>query len=516
LFVIAAVTGVPVAAASRPAPVSLLDLRPSFVKARDLVRRNRTVLRPGLFLVGKRYRGLNVPSSCRIGFDLDGVFESFEVTVGVLDGGREPIRFRLLGDGQVLAATPPLFPGAEPVRLRVDLSRVLLLELESEVDAGNVRGNSRGGFVDGLLQPAEGKDLKPFRIVQESFDEADYPYAFRKRVNEAIDAAARHLLAMQGDDGAWRGQHPLGTTALMTLACLKAGIPRDHPAMRRAFEHMAGQPLDHTYSVSILLMALEARWFPGGASPKEALEAISEADRAWIRRCAEWLVEQQGDDAVPVWRYPRGVYDLSNTQYALFGLSAANRCGVATGRVWLPALKFLLEAQESGADAPQVDVSYYVRDGRYLRRVHERARPRGFGYVLQQPATGSMTTAGICSLVLCQQALERNAAFRRGYSRRTRDAIRDGLAWLEEYYEIEENPFRARAWWTYYLFNLERTGVLLDLRYIGVRDWYEEGAERLMAEQDRSGRIGENTLDTAFALLFLKRATVPAKTNPLR
>ena len=501
------------AAGPRPAPIPLLDLKPAFVKGRDIVRRNRTVTRAGLYLSGERYRGLNVPSQCRLGFDLDGVFESFEVGVGVLDGGRGPIRFRVLGDGQVLAATPPLFPGAEPLRLRVDLTRVLLLELETEGDAA---GSSRGAFVDGTLQPAEGKDLKPFRVVQESFDERDYPYAFRKRVNAAIDAAARHLLSHQDEDGGWRGHHPLGTTALMTLACLKAGISRDHPGMMRAFERMAREPLDHTYSVAVLLMALEARWFPGGATPKEALEVIPEDDRAWIRRCAEWLAEQQGDAATPVWRYPRGVYDLSNTQYALFGLSAANRCGVATGRVWLPALKFLLEAQESGDDAPQVDVSYYVRDGRYLRRVHERARPRGFGYVLNNPATGSMTTAGICSLVLCQQALDRNGAFRRGYSRRTREAIRDALAWLEEYYDIEENPFRARAWWTYYLFNLERSGVLLDLRYIGVRDWYEEGAERLMAEQDGGGRIGENTLDTAFALLFLKRATVPAKTNPLR
>ena len=95
-------------------------------------------------------------------------------------------------------------------------------------------------------------------------------------------------------------------------------------------------------------------------------------------------------------------------------------------------------------------------------------------------------------------------------------ALRDALAWLEEYFDIGVNPFRGGAWWEYYLFNLERVGVLLDQRYVGTHDWYQEGAERLLAVQDAGGRFGGGVVNTAFALLFLKRATVPPLTQTKR
>ncbi|MHC4956180.1 MAG: hypothetical protein ACYTGZ_20240, partial [Planctomycetota bacterium] len=214
----------------------------------------------------------------------------------------------------------------------------------------------------------------------------------------------------------------------------------------------------------------------------------------------------------PVWRYPHGGYDLSNTQYALFGLTAANRCGVPTPKAWLPALGFLLGAQEK--EGPKVTVSRYYRHGKLLRRRSERAEARGFTYVLdsKQP-TAAMTTAGLCSLVLCQAALHNNGKYQTSYRARTRAGIRDALAWIEEYYDVSENVFQPQAWWAYYLFNLERAGVLLDQRYIGTQDWYRDGAERLLASQQPSGLIDNGVVNTAFALLFLKRATVPARTS---
>ena len=84
---------------------------------------------------------------------------------------------------------------------------------------------------------------------------------------------------------------------------------------------------------------------------------------------------------------------------------------------------------------------------------------------------------------------------------------------LEEYFDIDVNPFRGGAWWEYYLFNLERVGVLLDQRYLGTHDWYQEGAEKLLAGQAGNGSFGGGVVNTAFALLFLKRATVPPLTQ---
>ncbi|NJN14772.1 MAG: hypothetical protein HC813_03975 [Planctomycetes bacterium] len=345
-------------------------------------------------------------------------------------------------------------------------------------------------------------------------------------MNEAIEKGAAYLMSKQMGSGAFPGMSPpAGSTALATLALLKARISRDEPQIKRAFEFLRSQPYANTYSVSCLLLALEARWFPGGAEdvnamverPKQARQVIPEEDRQWIKEAAAWLAAQQGmgfqeaDRGLhPVWRYPHGGYDLSCTQYALLGLTSAMRCGVDDRKVWLPALRYLLGAQER--EGPKVEVSRYFRMGDFMRRRSEKAEARGFGYQLDTSPTASMTSAGLCSLILCEQALYASATYRRSYREKTRRAMRDALAWLEEYYDVTENAFGSARWLTYYLYNLERAGVMLDQRYIGTRDWYQEGAETLLPMQGHDGSFFGAGVDTSLALLFLKRASVPART----
>ncbi|MHC4491563.1 MAG: NPCBM/NEW2 domain-containing protein [Planctomycetota bacterium] len=494
-------------------PVQLRDLKERFTRGR--LYRSRTAAAPGLFLGGQRYRGLCCPVPSRVGFDIDGHFARFTVAVGVLDGGRRPVRFRVFGDGKPLASTPPLFAGAEPVAIDVRLKGVFLLEL-----AADGPGSAHAAWLDGRLYGARGKDLGRFRAASVSFSPEAYLPSFKRQINEAIDKAVRYLLLAQRADGTWASgyRRPAGSTALATLALLKGGVKGHDPSVARAFEYLRRYRYDHVYTVACLLMALEARYFPRGAVPARAVKEIPEADQVWIREAALWLVAQQGAGfpgdqrkSNPVWRYPHGGYDLSNTQYALFGLAAARRCGVPASRVWLPALRYVLGTQEK--DGPRVSVSRYFRSGRYVRRRTERAKARGFGYARRSRPTGSMTSAGLCSLILCQAALGRNTTFQQNYRERTRVALRDALAWLEEYFDIGVNPFRGGTWWEYYLFNLERVGVLLDQRYLGTHDWYQEGAERLLAVQDGNGSFGGGVINTAFALLFLKRATVPPLTQ---
>jgi hypothetical protein len=51
-------------------------------------------------------------------------------------------------------------------------------------------------------------------------------------------------------------------------------------------------------------------------------------------------------------------------------------------------------------------------------------------------------------------------------------------------------------------------GILSHSRFLGPKDWYLEGAEHLMAEQDDAGGWhGGDVVDTCFALLFLKRSS---------
>ncbi|MHC4550646.1 MAG: NPCBM/NEW2 domain-containing protein [Planctomycetota bacterium] len=510
------VAGPALAGPRASAPVPLRDLGVRFVRSVDgRLYRSRTARVAGLFVSGERYRGLCSKVPARIGFDVDGTFARLVVRVGVLDGGREPVRFRVLGDGRPLASTPPLFAGAKPLPLEVALDGVILLELVAEG-----AGPAHAAWLDGRLFGAPGKDLSRFRAEAVPFSPEAYLPSFKRRVNQAIDKAVGYLLLHQRGDGTWVSGYKRtpGTTALATLAVLKGGIKGRDPSIVRAFEYLRQYRYDHVYTVACLLMALEARYFPRGAEPRRAVKEIPPDDQVWIRAAAEWLIDQRGAgfpkkqrDQHPVWRYPAGGYDLSNTQYALFGLAAARRCGVPATKVWLPALRYVLAAQEG--DGPAVSVSRYFRSGDFERRRTERAKARGFGYALKSRPTGSMTSAGLCSLILCRAALRGRQNFEINWSGRTRAGIRDALAWLEEYYDLDVNPFRGRVWWEYYLFNIERVGVLLDQRYLGVHDWYREGAEKLMAVQGFDGCIGGNIVNTAFALLFLKRATVPPLTQ---
>jgi hypothetical protein len=64
---------------------------------------------------------------------------------------------------------------------------------------------------------------------------------------------------------------------------------------------------------------------------------------------------------------------------------------------------------------------------------------------------------------------------------------------------------------------MERAGILARCRFMGDRDWYLEGAEWLLKQQrsDGSWRQEEDPqLDTAFAVLFLKRSTSRTR-NPV-
>jgi hypothetical protein len=70
----------------------------------------------------------------------------------------------------------------------------------------------------------------------------------------------------------------------------------------------------------------------------------------------------------------------------------------------------------------------------------------------------------------------------------------------------------------YFLWSVERVGVIFNFPKIGGKDWYGWGAEKLVANQkivgdkgywENGGYAGQHpTVNTCFALLFLKRANL--------
>ena len=68
----------------------------------------------------------------------------------------------------------------------------------------------------------------------------------------------------------------------------------------------------------------------------------------------------------------------------------------------------------------------------------------------------------------------------------------------------------------YFIWSVERVGVLYDKKKIGGKDWYAWGRQQLLSRQDKlhgnwkdEGYFGSKpTIDTCFACLFLKQANL--------
>jgi hypothetical protein len=368
-----------------------------------------------------------------------------------------------------------------------------------------------------------------------------YPPSFRLAVEQSIQEGVRCLRALQRDDGTWG--HPkdaqrMGHTALPLLTLLKAGVPRDDPQVSRAFAVLHQMPLDKVYSVALFLMAIHASYQPKldtwdtdvgrdrakRLRPKKVWKLLSDEDRRVMEAGTEFLLEAQ--NASGLWHYdvkptPTDAgHDLSNSQYGLLGLRAALDCGLKVPhKAWRDAMKGLLALQDP--KGPEVDLIEQVVREKYVFRSKAPAEARGFHYnlrrkhgpkgentVWEQPATGSMTTAGIAGVSICAEGLWRSRRFGGADRRRATNSIRDGVAWMQVHFSVTENPEHPNErHHHYYLYGLERMGMLTGRRWVGERDWYKEGADLLMeTQQPVKGGWGGH-VPTSFAVLFLKRAT---------
>lgn len=286
--------------------------------------------------------------------------------------------------------------------------------------------------------------------------------------------------------GAWLYPgHEGGMTALATLALLSAGVPANDPDIEKALRFLSDRgDIGQTYDTALQTMALCA------ANP--------ERFRAQIRRNVAWL--QNAQTGRGSWGY--GMTDTlsdgdsSNTQFALLALHEAQRSGVEVNPlVWRKSLAHWLDIQN--------------QDG-------------GFGYDPGMPSTGSMTCAGISSLVIAAGKLtDGDAKVKNGKVLCCGDQLSDlpierAIAWMGAHFTVQKNPsnnpLAGFGNWVYYLYGLERAGRLTGRRFFGDHDWYREGAEVLVAKQYPEGYWEcENgpEVSASMGLLFLAKGQRP-------
>ncbi len=320
-----------------------------------------------------------------------------------------------------------------------------------------------------------------------------------QQVQEAIDRAVHYLKVHQRRNGAWPAFLRWDTTPLVALALLNAGVPPEDESLARALNYLRSKRYERTYLVSLQTMVF--------------CHATPQRDLNLIRRNAAWLAAHQITKGPKsgTWSYPPGSGDKSNTQFAMLALWEAERT-----------------LQRFGIPSP---VSRHV--WRRARLFWQRTQnPDGsWGYLTNEPGTGSMTCAGIASLIIAADRLGSGAARVEGQQvqccgRYEPDVhIQRGLRWLARNFTVHANPNSPGGrWWLYYLYGLERVGRLTAHRKIGQHDWYREGAAVLIQNQDRLsgfwrgvGPEGNHRIvSTALALLFLTKGRRPVLVAKLR
>ncbi|MFC1587739.1 hypothetical protein ACFL54_05460 [Planctomycetota bacterium] len=349
-------------------------------------------------------------------------------------------------------------------------------------------------------------------------------------IADAIKECADALAGNQDADGyigdaVSKESHPMGSCALALLALLKSGADKDSPVVQKAFAYLRNLPLKKTYSVSLLCMAIEAFYTPldelknsekdfAKESIKRKQRVLSPVYKNWMTQAVNWLVTNQGKPGS--WTYcPEDgkAFDNSNSQYAVLGLYAAARCGVfAEPKHWQAILKHWLNTQQQKGEVYERIITVGDKRRSVVKR---RAQARGWAYLEAKTdqVTYTMTCGGVSSVAIALACLQQvNKGSAKSLARAAQASIQSGLAWLEKNYTLRQE--HIPMWYVYYMYGFERACVLNQTRYLGLRDWYREGAA-ILCTQPKLGnknpslsRWGE-PIGTSFILLFLKRATVP-------
>lgn len=389
-------------------------------------------------------------------------------------------------------------------------------------------------------------------------------------VNRAIARGVTFLKYQQNPNGTWTAandtlpDHPAGITTLVGLTLLECDVPKEDPAIQQVTAYLRGREASNnqlatTYDLSLAALFLDRLDDPQDRDliRKLALRLVAgqTASGGWTYGCPV-LTDADSDllakalessrnqfsadvtasklelravdtsklrlvgDAVmsdfiknlPVWRSDTVVgaqpdADNSNTQFAILGLWAAKTRGLPVERALALVVQRFHKAQNA--------------DGSWgYEETGPRRTTNGLG---SSPAP--VTCSGLLGLAVGQGLV--NEARGQGSPARQSAAQQDpaiqlGLDYLAQQLGDPHQPWQDAAGAPlvdqYFLWSVERVGVIFQLPKVGGKDWYGWGAEKLVANQkidgdkgswEDGGYYGQNpTINTCFALLFLKQANL--------
>jgi hypothetical protein len=338
------------------------------------------------------------------------------------------------------------------------------------------------------------------------------PAVNQRAIDYAVDRGGAFLVAelARPIEGKFSELIKRGRDELILYALAHAGTDYSgNRAWQAALEEITTKELRSTYQASLTALALEA---------------IDKAKYGWrLAQCAQFLVDNQCANGQ--WSYgspikypdnlPKGPAkdggtgtvaavkitkrgkgpergDNSNAQYAALGLRACAGAGIQIPEEVLSAAAKWWERNQG-------------KDG-------------GWGYAdagqTGDPSHGSMTAGGVSTLIILRNLMRQDTV--------RHPPIKRALEWLGSNFTVTENPRYARPyqWHHYWLYAVERAGILGGTEKLGESWWYSTGVDHLLKAQDQKlgcwlseqngmESVGGAAADTAFAILFLRRATKP-------
>lgn len=324
-----------------------------------------------------------------------------------------------------------------------------------------------------------------------------------KEVTESRLKGMEFLKSQQQANGSWEYEgHPVGITALCTLALLENGVPVNDPLIQkgRLFVLKESEKLKSTYDLALATLLLS--------------RIGDREDKTMIRRYAARLIA--GQTTTGGWSYSCPIVasstlnnprarpklgtspgDNSCTQFAVLGLWTASRSNIDIEESMIGVARRFVETQNE--------------DGGWSYRLPTEEKA--------EPSKNSMTLAGLFCLTVARAAKiksmqkeeEKEGESRAETQKEGETLISDpifakGLEMAGKY-AAGMSSSSAR----YFLWSTERVGVLLGLEKLGSTDWFSKGANILIKTQKEDGSW-ENSrgklADTSFAILFLRKANL--------
>ncbi|RKX24500.1 MAG: hypothetical protein DRP47_11280, partial [Candidatus Zixiibacteriota bacterium] len=345
-----------------------------------------------------------------------------------------------------------------------------------------------------------------FRIRYGECGIEDWTYYIEHPKLSPIDNGLKWLNVTQSPDGSWTN---VGYTSLAALAFLNHGVDKSDPTVSKAMNYiLSNQHADGSIYT----------WYSNYETSLAILPLVATHNSNYdneIAAARDFLVEIQNDETEGLtnlnWTYGGWGYagnspawsDLSNTQWSLMGLDAANLSKASD--TWSKGEIYVTRCQNLQATNPEYDVT---NDGGFTYQPPNISCYWGCKGDPKQ-SYGSMSAAGVWSLRLCGVDT-------------SDQKVQEGLNWLRNNYapiSTVGNPCYGDTYLYYYLLSFAKTLIMTG---IPLGSWQETASqditEYIVSQQYDDGHWSSNEGDlfaTEQAILALQTRTIPTSVQRL-